>query len=1781
MKDKITEKEIKNRLRSLSTEISHLEGLLDKSEIEEENNIKDATSKIEEKVKGTYKKPKKGFVVSAVLYPLLILFLALLLGLLSMSDTRKRILDKMKLEIGDSLFDDGECTCETLSSKLDYILQHGVGGGGSGIPGSGLMIDINVKKYETISELPTQCQVNEIAIITDVDIPSYFLSATAPIKPADGTVWIVQDNTSEYKLTSDDMEIGISYAMQYINGTWEIKKGYMCGTSGWQLLYYIDPEDIQGSDIQTVYNYDYTGEYQEFRATFSGYYLVELWGAQGGTNHTAGGKGAYTYGTIYLNAGDGFYVYVGGNGSGATAGWNGGGAGGGSYGGGGGGATDIRLLKTSSTTLWNDFESLKSRIMIAAGGGGGSLNIGGASGGGLQGLDGGTWANSGQAGYAGIKATQSLGGFLNGSPTNVTAQGGFGYGGTDAGYSGAGGGGGYYGGGGGSTTNNGNSGGSGAGGSSYISGHEGCNSIDEVSLSNDITHTGLSYHYSGYYFTNTSMTAGENSGNGRAKITLKSIEVKTNEEIKEQQESTQTRWNFTYAGASASSGKVQTFTIPKDGQYKIEAWGAQGGSIHTAGGKGAYTSGTIFLNKGTILYIYVGSAGYGATAGWNGGGAGGGSYGGGGGGATDIRLIGVDQSTKWDDFESLASRIMVAAGGGGGSLNVGGGVGGTLNGNNGGNWNNNGQYGTAGLGAKQSLPGYLNGSPKNMTALGGFGYGGIDAGNSGAGGGGGYYGGGGGYASDNGNSGGSGGGGSSYISGYNRVNSIVGPQNVTGSATNYSTEYGIMHNGSKYHYSGYYFENTTMLSGNETMPSPTSTGTMVGNNNHGYVRITQLNSNKKDLQELKNEIYQKETIWDYPYTGSNHIDGNYQLFTAPKDGIYSVQLWGAQGGTNHTAGGKGAYTYGNIYLNAGEKYYVYVGSAGLGATAGWNGGGAGGGSYGGGGGGATDIRYTANTNMNLWKEFDSLKSRIMVAAGGGGGSQEVSGGIGGKLQGSNGTGWGNSNQTGYAGIAGTQTLAGYLSSDPNNTIGLAGFGYGGTNVGNSGAGGGGGYYGGGGGYSTNNGNSGGGGGGGSSYISGYEGCNSISENSILNEIIHTGSIYHFSDLFFTDARILAGNEEMPSYQTSSQMVGNSGDGYARIILVSETHQNRENLISDAKSNEKLWQYSYSGTTQVSGRYQVFTANESGYYKIDAWGAQGGTNHTAGGKGAYTSGRIYLTKNQKLYIYVGGRGYGATAGWNGGGSGGGNYGGGGGGATDIRLSATPLLNVWNDFGSLKSRIMIAAGGGGGSLNAGGGTGGALNGNNGGNWNNNGKYGYAGLGATQALPGYTTSYPTSGLSDFGIGGNDSGNSGGGGGGGYYGGGGGYTTDTGNSGAGGGGGSSYISGYEGCNSIEETSVADNIIHNGSAYHYSGYYFDNTSMLAGNEIMPSPNSSGTITGNSNDGYVKITLLNKNVKTLNDLKQDILDEEHKWYYTYSGNSHISGRYQVFNVPKSGTYSIELWGAQGGTNHTAGGLGAYTYGEIELVKNDKLYVYVGGSGFGATAGWNGGGNGGGSYGGGGGGATDIRLNPTTDINLWNETTPLKSRIMVAAGGGGGSLNVGGATAGGLTGNNGGVWNNSGQYGYNGTGGTQTSGGYLSNNATNLTALGGFGYGGSDSTNSGGAGGGGYYGGGGSYTTNTGNSGAGGGGGSSYISGHEGCIGIESNGTPKADTYSNLSDSISYTGYTFANTHMIDGAGYPWTTVKSGATSGMPNPTGILTQTGQSGNGYAIITYLGE
>ncbi len=227
---------------------------------------------------------------------------------------------------------------------------------------------------------------------------------------------------------------------------------------------------------------------------------------------------------------------------------------------------------------------------------------------------------------------------------------------------------------------------------------------------------------------------------------------------------------FDYTGAQ------QTWAVPAGVTTMIvEVWGAAGGGGSAYGGNGGYTKGRLTVTAGTQYYIYVGENPTAQTGGWNGGGTGGlgGDYssgtrypGMGGGGASDVRV----------GSNALASRILVAGGGGGRnnlvdwlSIGSGGGItgGDAADGSGGSSMDNKG-----GKGGTQLAGGAAGSTLRNATAgslgIGGNGSGGYYKAMGGGGGGGGYYGGGGGssvsdmYLSNTGWAGG-GGGGSAFI----------------------------------------------------------------------------------------------------------------------------------------------------------------------------------------------------------------------------------------------------------------------------------------------------------------------------------------------------------------------------------------------------------------------------------------------------------------------------------------------------------------------------------------------------------------------------------------------------------------------------------------------------------------------------------------------------------------------------------------------------------------------------------------------------------------------------------------------------------------------------------------------------------------------------------------------------------------------------------------------------------------------------------------------------------
>ncbi len=330
--------------------------------------------------------------------------------------------------------------------------------------------------------------------------------------------------------------------------------------------------NIKTSKMQ--YDFNYTGSEQIFTVPYDGKYKIELWGASGGVARDSYrdnnsepeipgryGKystGAYVSGILKIGKDKIIYVYVGQTGKyDFLVSFNGGGSGGygtllgndnetgylepqkvysteHNQGAGGGGATDVRLNGGS----WNNFNSLKSRILVAGGGGGDgqySYSDNNSIAGGLKGYNGNYYQSHGDLECYGFGATQTSGGKVGKNlgagkiltENNLSASGTFGVGGNSINYSsqvGAGGGGsGYYGGGPGGGTTGGGPGHGGGGGSSFISGHNGCVAITEDSTENNIkqrtdsngktctdgtTDITCSYHYSGYKFTDTVMIDG-------------------------------------------------------------------------------------------------------------------------------------------------------------------------------------------------------------------------------------------------------------------------------------------------------------------------------------------------------------------------------------------------------------------------------------------------------------------------------------------------------------------------------------------------------------------------------------------------------------------------------------------------------------------------------------------------------------------------------------------------------------------------------------------------------------------------------------------------------------------------------------------------------------------------------------------------------------------------------------------------------------------------------------------------------------------------------------------------------------------------------------------------------------------------------------------------------------------------------------------------------------------------------------------------------------------------
>lgn len=667
------------------------------------------------------------------------------------------------------------------------------------------------------------------------------------------------------------------------------------------------------------------GEAIKFNTSNATKLKFECYGASGGDYGSyTGGAGGYTWGEFDTAKAVDLYFMVGGRGGlsyeALNMGYNGGGLvynASYTYGSLGGGATDIRTASGDITR----------RLIVA--GGGGTADSDNGNGGNGGGWTGGTGASTGTsasmlatggnqssvgsnsstvAGYdsAGVNRNDNSCGagvnmtlITNIDPTRVAP-----------------GGGGFYGGGASDTSG-------GGGGSSYVAGNVNCTYIhpDGLSLINSGTSSGGNIQKDGYIVVTVLETTDTQRYNVGDKV----------------------RFNYT--------GAPQTFIQGNATKVKVECYGASGG-YRVNESKGGYAYGELSLAKIDVLSVLVGgmggagTLGHGGIGGYNGGGNGGSPFddtyfgGCGGGGATDVRSVIADDVFNAD---SLASRLVVAGGGGGECTAD------TLSGDGGG-W--------SGIAA---VPVSTNGVSMPGAQTIGYAIGKGGNGDSAV-------------KTNDGSNEGNGGGGGGYYGGYGGIKLNSGTKNDVSGA-----------GGSSY------------VSGDANCPATQSKGITLANTGttastnvgDGYVIIT--------IMEVSTD---RKFISGETYTFGNINDvQNFNTKNAKRIRIECYGAGGAKADEQCGDPGKGGYVSGDLILNTPQNLQLYVGGKGgykLGRSCGFNGGGQ---TYNNldsntyFGSGASDVRTTSDP-----------ASRILVAGAGGSSSKSLVPGQG-KNVGNGITGW--------------------------------------------------------------------------------------------------------------------------------------------------------------------------------------------------------------------------------------------------------------------------------------------------------------------------------------------------------------------------------------------------------------------------------------------------------------------------------------------------------------------------------------------------------------------------------------------------------------------------------------------------------------------------------------------------------------------------------------------------------------------------------------------------------
>ena len=529
------------------------------------------------------------------------------------------------------------------------------------------------------------------------------------------------------------------------------------------------------------------------------------------------------------------------------------------------------------------------------------------------------------------------------------------------------------------------------------------------------------------------------------------------------------------------TGKEQTYVVPQTGRYLIKTYGASGGG--SKGGAGGYSYGYVNLRQGDTLYINNGGAGsIGGAGGYNGGGSASGTASGSGGGATSVaKASGLLSSLKQSD-------VLIVSGGGGGA-----GAGDTNPVE--GDYTAQGG-GLSGFGSFDASAAPRDSNTQeaiNAAATGGkqdtgyaFGYG-QDATSSTGAGGGGWYGG------RQGTPGWYptlvGGGGSGYVAGAEEGDTVAGQKSGNGyTSVEYSSpatsklmvdigkggtwngqsgtvvmkgtvgdEINVPNPDIK---DGWIFLGWKTVSGTATVTNGKFTyefgGTEIKAQWKAPLILTDVSTGTNlDLYYSEDDDFEKvyrvfqsadQTKWYAAASGTGKDMQKYewsygcvgatQTWTAPYDGWYTLEVWGAQGGGNGYYG-RGGYAKGKILLTKGTVLYISVGQKPGWSSGGWNGGGTNG-STAYGGGGATDIAANGYAGSGSWYNGAHLYSRILVG-GGGGGYNALGGDAGGAGGGwSGGSGSGNDAGSGGGQYGGGHNDAMSSWGNPNGYFGGGG-----------------------------------------------------------------------------------------------------------------------------------------------------------------------------------------------------------------------------------------------------------------------------------------------------------------------------------------------------------------------------------------------------------------------------------------------------------------------------------------------------------------------------------------------------------------------------------------------------------------------------------------------------------------------------------------------------------------------------------------------------------------------